>query len=218
MANVDLSPQSPATVTEALAYLRDQGSMVDDNDILRMHINAVVALMLRVMARDRMIWVDDDELSEYRSGDGSSYLYLKNAPVRKVAKVTLEPMASGPTELTGPTEPALTNDDMWFNPVSGQMALKSRVFPEGPSTVLIEYEAGYYKQDSPSSGNPADPEIMGLKLICLDAVAAKMARWKNQKHGIASESKGESSISYSETDFNDTAMHELRRYRRTMFA
>ena len=218
MANVDLSPQSPVTVTEALAYLRDQGSMVDDNDILRMHINAVVALMLRVMARDRMIWVDDDSIDEFRSGDGSSYLYLKNDPVRRLTTITLEPMSSSPTVLVGPTEPALTNDDMWFNPVSGQVALKSRVFPDGQSTVRFAYEAGYYMQDSPTDTDPADPEIMGLKLICLDAVAAKMARYKNQKHGIASESKGESSISYSETDFNETAMHELRRYRRTMFA
>lgn len=218
MANVDLSAQSPITVTDSLAYLRDQGTRINDNDMLRMHINAVTALMLRVMARDRMIWVDDDEISEYRAGDGSSYLYLKNAPVRKVAKVTLEPMSSGSVELTGPTEPALMNDDMWFNPVSGQLALKTRVFPEGPSTVLIEYESGYYKQDSPTDGDPADPELAGLKMIALDALAAKWARYKNGKHGIASESKGESSISYSETDFNETAMHELRRYRRTMFA
>ena len=218
MAKVTLSPQSPVTVTEALAYLRDQGSMVDDNDILRMHINGVVALMLRVMARDRMIWVDGDSIDEFRSGDGSSYLYLKNAPVRNLSAITLEPMSSSPTVLVGPTEPALQNDDMWFNPVSGQIALKTRVFPEGQSNVRIAYEAGYYLQDSPDDGDPADPEIMGLKLICLDAVAAKMARYKNQKHGIATESKGESSISYSETDFSENAMKDLRRYRRTMFA
>ena len=216
--DIDLSAQSPVTIEEALAYLQDQGTRVNDQGLLKLHINAVTALMLRVTARDRLIWVDDDEISEYRSGDGTSYLYLKNAPVRKLVKVTLEPMASSPTELTGPTEPALTNDDMWFNPVNGQLALKTRVFPEGQATVLIEYEAGYYKQDSPADGNPADPEYLGLKAIALDAIAAKWARWKNQKHGIASESKGESSISYSETDFNKTAMHELRRYRRTMFA
>ena len=218
MAIVDLSPQSPVTVTEALAYLRDQGSMVDDNDILRMHINGIVALMLQVMARDRMIWVDDDNIDEFRSGDGTAFLYLKNAPVRKLTTVTIEPMSSSPTVITGPTEPALTNDDMWFNPVSGQLALKTRVFPDGPSTVRIAYEAGYYLQDSPTDTDPADPEIMGLKLICLDAMAAKMARYKNQKHGIATESKGESSISYSETDFSENAMKDLRRYRRTMFA
>ena len=216
--DIDLSPQSTVTVDETLAYLQSQGTRVNDNALLKMHINAVTALMLRVTARDRLIWVDDDTITEYRSGDGSSYLFLKNAPVRKLIKVTLNPMDTSPVEIDGPTEPDITNSDMWFNPISGQVGLKSRIFPEGQSTVLIEYEAGYYKQDSPTDSDPADPEYLGLKMICLDAIAAKWQRWKNQKHGIASESKSETSITYSETDFNATAMHELRRYRRTMFA
>lgn len=216
--DIDLSQQAIVTIEETLAYLQDQGTRVNDNNLLKLHINAVAALMLRVTARDRLIWVDDDSISEYRSGDGTSYLYLKNAPVRKIVKVTLEPMTSSPAELTGPTEPALMNDDMWFDPVKGQLALKSRVFPNGPSTVLIEYEAGFYTQDSPTDSDPADPEYLGLKAIALDAIASKWQRWKNQKHGIASESKGETSISYSETDFGENAMKDLRRYRRTLFA
>ena len=216
--DIDLSAQATITVEESLAYLQGQGTRVNDNSLLKLHINAITALMLRVTARDRLVWIDDDEIEEYRAGDGTSYLYLKNAPVRKIVKVTLEPMATNSTELDGPTEPDLTNDDMWFNPVSGQLALKSRTFPKGPSTVLIEYEAGFYPQDSPTDGDPADSEYMGLKAIALDALASKWQRWKNQKHGIASESKGETSISYSETDFSENAMKDLRRYRRTLFA
>ena len=216
--DIDLSSQSIVTVEETLAYLQDQGTRVNDQGLLKMHINAVTALMLQVTARDRLLWVDDDSIDEYRAGDGTNIIYLKNAPIRKIATVTLNPMTSTTTELTGPTEPALFNDDMWFEPVRGLLGLKTSVFPDGHSTVLVEYEAGYYKQDSPTASDPADPEYLGLKMICLDAIAAKWQRWKNQKHGIASESKGETSISYSESDFNVTAMLELRRYRRTMFA
>ncbi len=218
MGLIDLNAQAPCTVEEVLRYLQDQGSTVDDQDLLVIHINSIASMMLTVMARDRMIWVDDDEITEYRDGDGTRYLYARNAPVRKITSISLLPHTDSPVTVDVPTEPALFTDEMYFEPDSGLIALKSRVFPEGRAQVKIIYEAGFYPQDSPDDGDAADAEYLNLKLIALSAIATKWHRFKEQKHGVASETRGDQSTSYTTSDFTEMEMKDLRRYRRTMFA
>ena len=217
MGSVTLSGQSLFTVDEALRFLQDQGTTTDDNDLLRHHINGVTAMVMQITGRDRLVWVDDDEITEWPKGLGTPRIWLKNAPVRKIVSVSLVPHSSTPVAVTVPTEPATFSDEMYFNPVSGEVVLTSRVWPEG-SDAKVVYEAGYYKQDSPSSGSPADRQFLSLKLIALNALAAKWARWKNQKHGVASESRGESTISYSNEDFQDHEIREMKRHRRHLYA
>lgn len=218
MGLIDLSAQAPCTVEETLRYLQDQGSNVDDQDLLTIHINSITSMMLTVMARDRMIWVDDDEITEYRDGDGRKYIYTRNAPVRKIVSVTLLPHDTNPVTVDVPTEPALFTSEMYFDPESGLIALKSRTFPTGRAETKIVYEAGFYPQDSPTDGDAADPEYLNLKLIALSAIATKWHRFKDQKHGVASETRGDQSTSYTTADFTEMEMKDLRRYRRTMYA
>lgn len=204
---VTLHSQSPVSIDQALTYLQDQGIPTDDDDLLKMHINGVVGMMLVFMARSRFIWTDGDQVTEYSRGQGDCAIYLKNAPIQKVVTVTLNPHTS-PTVITGPGT-ALSNDDMWYEKTSGLLTLKKLTFPEGPSTAEIIYEAGY---------SSTDFQFNSLQMICLDAVASKWSRWKNMKHGVSSENKGDTSIVYSPTDFTETAIAELKTHRRTMFA
>jgi len=206
---VTLHTQALITTEEAIKYLQDQGYPADGNDLLRLHINGITSMMLQVMARDHMKWVDDDEITEYRDGLGKDSIWLKNAPVRKIVSVTLNPHSDSSVEIAGPTEPATYTDDLWFDPIQGEVHLKSRVFADGSSTSKIIYEAGFLSTDS---------QYQGLKLIALGALAAKWQRYKNKKQGIDSESRSESSVTYSKSDFNDTEIHEMRRYRRSSFS
>lgn len=207
--SVTLNSQALVTVAETLRYLQDQGSPVDDNDLLKMHINAISALMLRVTARDVLIAVDGETVTEYRDGIGQQQIWLKNAPVVKLTSVSLYPNTSTPVDLVVPGTGEIASDDMYFQPVNGLVGLKSRSFPDGFMTTKIVYEAGF------ASGSS---EIAGLKMIALDALASKWKRWKDQRHGVANESRGEQSITYAADDFTKTALAELRRYRRTLFA
>jgi len=81
--------------------------------------------------------------------------------------------------------------------------------PEHFSGVLITYEAGF---------TTADHEYDALKLIILDALARKWNRWKGQRHGIESETKQETTVTYSDADFPRHVMRDLHRFRRTLFA
>lgn len=216
--SVPLSAQSVVSVEEALAYLRDQGSPSDDQDFLKMQLNAVAAMVLKLTGRDRILWVDNDEITEYRAGDGLAQMFLKNAPVRKLTSITLSPHESTSVSITVPTGTATYSEQCYFNPQNGLLVLKSATFPEGPSTVKIVYEAGFYAQDVPTSGDPGDMEVMELKMIALNALARKWARWKGSRHGVSSETNGDRTISFSADDMTKEEVRELRRYRRTAFA
>ena len=218
MANVNLSGQALVTVEETLRFLQDQGSPKDDNDLLRNHINGVSSMMIKLTGRNRLIWVDDDTITEFRDGFGDNSMYLYNAPVRKIVSVTLLPHETTGTSVTVPTEPATFSDGMYFDSRSGLIVLKGRVFPAGMKQTKIEYEAGYYKQDIPSNGDPADAELMELKMIALNAIARKWARWKNQRHGVSSESRGDTQINYNSDDITKSEIIELKRYRRSLFS
>lgn len=216
--SVLLSAQSVVSVEEALAYLRDQGSPNDDQDFLKMHLNAVAAMILKITGRDRILWVDNDEIAEYRDGDGSAQMFLKNAPVRKLTSIVLSPNESTSTAIVVPTGTVTYSDQCHFNPKNGLLVLKSATLPVGPSTVKVVYEAGFYAAGVPNSGDPGDIEVMELKMIALNALARKWARWKGNRHGVSSETKGDQSISFSADDMTKEEVRELRRYRRTMFA
>ena len=209
MAEVTLNTQALITVDEALAYLQDQGSAVDDNDLLRTHINGVSALMLMVTGMDKLKWVDGEQITEIRDGCGIATIWTLTAPLVEVVSVTLYPNQDSSVSITVPVAPALYSDDMYFESRTGLIVLKNRTFPDGPGLTKIVYEAGYLSTDH---------EFQGLKMIALDALAAKWKRWKDQKHGIASENRGETSISYTTEDFDKNAMKDLRRYRRNLFA
>lgn len=218
MGTVLLSPQSLISVEEALAFLQDQGSATDDQDLLRTHLNAVAGMMVKLTGRDRLIWKTGDNITEYRDGYGSDRLFLKNAPIRSIVSISLEPQQTTPTSIVVPTAPATFSDGCYFDPTVGVLVLKSRTFPSGPGSVRVVYTAGYYVQDQPAAGDHADLEAAELKMIALNVLARKWARWKNGRHGIASESRGDQSISFSPDDMTKDEIRELRRYRRGLFA
>lgn len=206
MGDITLHAQAPVTVKQVKKYLQDQGYPADDWDLLKMHINGVTGLMLQFMGRKQMVHTADVQLTEYYRGYGESCIYLKNAPIQDLVSVTLLPHTS-PIVITGPGT-ALSNDDMWFDAERGLINLKSRIFPDSAQAAKVIYESGF------SAG---DHRLENLMLIAMDAVAAKWKRWKDQKHGIASETKDNSSVTYSETDFSKTTIEELKAHRRTMF-
>jgi len=215
---VTIHAQAIISLDEARRYLQDQGFPTDGFDLLTIHINAITSMMLNVCGRSRLKWIDADEIIEYRDADGTTEIHTKDAPIRKLVSVSLEPLSSTPgTVYTGPTEPAVTNDDLFFDAEEGLIVLKSNVFPEGSKTVKLVYEAGYYDGTGSSPNDVADHEFNGLKMIALDALATKWNRFKSQKHGIESESKQETSVTYSTADFSTHVLKDLRRFRRTLF-
>ena len=218
MGTVMLSAQSLVTVEEALAFLQDQGSPSDDQDLLKTHLNAIASMMIKLTGRDRLVWVAGDDITEYRDGGGRSKLYLRNAPIRSLTSVTLNPQQASPTTVVVPTGSDTYSDGCYFDSRTGALVLKSLTFPDGPSSAKIVYRAGYYKQDVPNPGDLADVEAMELKLIAMNALARKWARWKNGRHGISSESKGDVSVHFTADDITKSEVQELRRYRRTMFS
>jgi hypothetical protein len=218
MGNVILSPQSLVTVDEALAFLQDQGSPTDDQDMLRHQLNAVTGMILKLTSRDRLVWIAGDEITEYREGYGTNRMFLRNAPIRELVSVTLEPHQTTGISIAVPTPPATFSDACYFEPASAMLVLKNQVFPEGPSTVKVVYEAGYYVQDTPTVGDVADAEVLELKLIALNALARRWSRWKNNRHGVSHESRGEQSVSYFADDLTKDEVRDLRRYRRSLFA
>jgi hypothetical protein len=218
MGSVLLSSQSLISVEEALAFLQDQGSPTDDQDLLRTHLNAVAGMMVKLTGRDRLIWKTGDSITEYRDGYGSDRLFLKNAPIRSIVSVDLSPNQTTPQSIAVPTPPATFSDECYFDATMGVLVLKSRVFPSGPASVKVVYTAGFYVQDQPTAGSPADLEAAELKMIALNVLARKWSRWKNGRHGIASESRGDLSISFSPDDMTKDEIRELKRYRRGLFA
>lgn len=206
---VSLHAQALVTVEEALVYIQDQGSPRDDNDLLRMHINAVTAFMLTVTNRARLLHVTDDTITEFRNGDGTPEIYLRDAPVAKITSVTLNPNFSTSTTVEVPTGSDTYSDQMYFEPRTGLLVLKNRAFPDGKASVKVVYEAGFEADDA---------EILGLKMIALDALASKWARWKGQRHGVDTETRQNQSVRFSASDFSKNALEDLRRYRRTLFA
>lgn len=218
MSAVTLSAQALITVADALTFLQDQGGGGGANDLLRDHINGVSAMILKATGRDRLIWISGDNITEFRDGFGDDDMFLHNAPLRKLVSVDLRPHYDTAVSLTVPVPPATYSDDMFFDERSGMVELKTRVFPEGRKQVKFVYEAGYYKQDTPTSGDPADPEYLELKMLALNVMARGWSRWKNQTHGVASESRGDVSISYTADDLTKSERSALHRYRRSLYA
>lgn len=216
---VTLDAQSPISVDEARRYLLDQGFPTDDFDMLRIHINAITSLILNVTGLPRIRWIDGDTVTEYRDGLGDSELWLKGAPVRAITGVTLHPNRSSATEtLTVPTGSDLASDDLFFDPDEGLLVLKRKAFPEGRKAAKIEYECGYYDGTGVAPNDTADSAFNGFKAIALDALATKWHRFKNQRHGVDSETKQETTVTYTTEDFTAHAMRDLRRFRRALFA
>ena len=210
----------PVTVEEALAYLQDQGNPVDDQDLLKMHINAVAGMVVRITNRPRLFWVDDDAISELKTiPENTNIFFTSAAPIRKITSVVIYPHDSTGTTYTGPSEPTTYTDDFYFDPAKGYVIYKPGNWPSGPSSVQINYEAGFFKPGTDNEGNATlgDPEYHTLKMVALDALGAKWARYRNKKHGVSSETRGEQSIVYSVDDFSKTAMKELRTFRRSLF-
>lgn len=218
MGAVDLSSQSFLTLEEALAYLGDQGSPQDDQDTLRAHLNAVAAYMVKLTGRDRLICADSDQIDEVRDGDGTEILYLRNAPVRSLVSLTINPNWSTASAIVVPVPPATFSDQCYFDAKSGAVILKGSTFPAGPATVAVSYTAGYYLQDTPTAGDPADVEALELKMIAANILARRWARYRGQKHGVASETRGDQTINFSPDDVTPAEVKELRRYRRSLFA
>lgn len=219
---VTLHNQCPVTVEEALSYLQDQGNPTDQNDLLKLHMNAVAALMLQITGRPRLVWVDGDEIQEWKDITEGTAMFVTNAaPIRKVVSVETYPheVNSGDT-YAGPTEPATYTDDFYFDPRRGYVIRKGGNWPAGLSMVKITYEAGYFPPNSTHAESPpaqGDAEYLALKQIALDALATKWARYKNQKHGVSAETRQEQSITYTTSDFSKHALADLRRYRRSLF-
>ena len=215
-----LHAQAPVTLDEARRYLLDQGFASDGLDMLALHINSITSIMLNVMGRTRIKWIDGDEIVDYRDGDGTPEIWTRDSPIRKVVSVQMYPLASSPgTSYTGPTEPALANSDLFFDSLEGIIVMKRSVFPEGRRTVKLTYEAGFYSnEDADVADDTVDHQFNGLKAIALDALATKWQRFKNQRHGVESETKQETTVTYTDADFNRHAIRDLKRFRRSLFA
>jgi hypothetical protein len=209
MGAVTLSDQSFLTVEQALLYLQDQGTPHDDQDTLRLHMNAVAGHMVKLTGRNRLIYVENDNITEYRDGMGTTRLQLRNAPVKALVSITLNPHESTSVAVTVPTGGATFSDDCFFDAVAGLVVLKSRLFPEGASTVKIVYTAGF---------ETGSPEFDELKMIAANILARRWARWKGQRHGVSSESRGDNTISFVPDDITKTEIRDLRRYRRILFS
>jgi hypothetical protein len=209
MGAVTLSGQSFLTVDEALAYLQDQGSPLDDQDGLKIHLNAVAGHMVKLTGRDRLVYVANDPITEYRDGMGSAHLYLRNAPIVSITSITINPHETTSEAITVPTSPSTFSAQCFFDPVAGLLVLKDRVFPEGPSTVKVVYAAGFVAGTA---------EFDELKLIAGNILARRWARWKGNRHGVASESRGDQTINFVADDVRKDEAADLRRYRRTLFA
>lgn len=206
---VTLKSQALVTVEEALAFLQDQGSPSDGDDLLKLHINGISSLMLQITGRRKLLWVDGETVTEYIDGNGSARAYTAEAPIVEITALQLLPNQSTPVALTVPAAGSTFSDDLYFKPSTGLVGLTGRTFPEGDATALITYEAGY---------QPTDPEIDGLKMIALEALAMKWSRWKDQRHGVTSKTRGDQTVAYAKDDLSAGAIKELRRYRRALFA
>lgn len=218
MGAVLLSHQSFLTVDEALAYLGDQGSPQDDQDSLRAHMNAVAAYMVKLTGRDRLICAAGDQITETRDGNGTDTIYLRNAPIRSLVSLTLNPNWSTSSSIVVPVSPATYSDECYFDAVGGAVFLKGSTFPNGPATVRIVYTAGFYLQDTPTAGAAADMESHELKLIAANILARRWARYRNQRHGVTSETRGDQTVNYAADDAMPAEIKELRRYRRSLLA
>lgn len=205
---VTLHGQAVIDLDEARSYIQDNGAAVGNSDLLKQHINAVTALMQVVTGRKYLKHVADSAITELRDGRGRPDIWTREAPIQKLTSVTLMPYRAEAETITGPGTDAY-NEYMWYNSGEGLITMKTLSFPEGNSTVQIVYEAGF---------TSTDVEMSGMKMIALEAVATKWARYKSQRHGVSSENRGEFTVTYSENDFSNNAMKELRRYRRTLFA
>lgn len=218
MGAVLLSNQSFLTVEEALSYLGDQGSPQDDQDSLRVHLNAVAAYMVKLTGRDRLICAAGDQITETRDGDGTETLFLRNAPVRSLVSLTLNPNWSTSSTVVVPSPPATFSDECYFDAAAGAVILKGATFPAGQASVRVVYTAGFYLQDQPTAGAAADMEANELKLIAANILARRWARFRNQRHGVTSETRGDQTVNYQADDATPAEVKELRRYRRSLFA
>lgn len=209
MGSVVLTNQSFLTVEQALSYLQDQGSPHDDQDTLKAHMNAVAGYMVKLTGRNRLIYAAGDNITEFRDGLGTTRLQLRNAPVKALVSVTLNPHESTSTSIAVPAGVATYSDDCFFDATAGLVVLKGQAFPAGASTVKIVYTAGF---------EAGSAEFDELKMIAANILARRWGRWKGQRIGISSESRGDNTTNFTPDDVTKDEVRELRRYRRTLFS
>ena len=124
MMTVLLSADALVSMDVAKRYLRDQGYPTDDGDMLRLHINAVSGFIARFTARARLKY-SATPVVEMRDGDGSTWIYTREAPIKSLVAVTLYPMNSGSsTIVTGPGT-SLFNDAMYYDAARGRIVLQT---------------------------------------------------------------------------------------------
>ena len=218
MATPKLIAQALTTIENAKKYLQDQGSPTDNHVWLAMHINAASAWIQSFTGRKRLVWIDET-YTEYYDGDNSSEIYVNELPLIEVVQIITLPFSGtgGAVTYTGPTAPAIDNDDMYFISEDGLIVAKTFGFPQGVRSVRIDYQAGYYAEGDESAGSAPSPERTMLEMIVLEAISLRWRRWKNQSAGVKTRTDEGATITYKDSDFDKATLDWLKLLQRQMW-
>lgn len=139
-------------------------------------------------------------------GHGVSMVYLRESPIRELVEIRIDPRARFGNETVIPLVRFTFNSDPFDD--DNRLYLSEGVFPDGPGTVRVLGEFGWWAADDPDHVSDL-PEDLREKLI--ERVCAKY------KQGADEEMKSQSSGDWSVTKFDELdtrILASLRHYRR----
>lgn len=129
------------------------------------------------------------QYTEVYDGDGTPTLFLDNYPVISVSGLSIDSVAYDSSDYVVYSEGRIRLVD-------------GSVFTRGDQNVQVTYEAGY-------ESVPEDVEM-----CCVELVAAKFKQIDSDRIGISSQSFGDQSVSFLESELTDKIKNVLNRYRK----
>lgn len=187
-----------ATVAEAKVVLKIPSGTTSEDTVLEDLINRASAHANKHTGRQLLL----ARFTEFYDGDGSDELMLNNYPVGTLTSVHDDPLrdfAAGSL--------LVVDDDYILDAAAGIISAMSGhpAFLKGKATVKVVYTAGYALASVPHD----------LKEAVLMMVQHHYKRmYQDQRIGLASESIGDQTFTYSEEAIPKKAKATLDRYRR----
>lgn len=193
------------TLKEARDFLGEQQIDPDIAGNLQRVLNSVVGWVYEYLGRYYIAYDANVDIVEYVRGRGDHELWLRETPVRSVSEVITYPMYDtlGYT-ITGPGA-AYFNDDMYYNPDTGQAFLKTYEVPDMHMAAKVTYKAGY---------DATAPELFTIKGATLELLQFHWQRHVNNDPMISSKTQGDDSITFRTDDIDPAVLRQLRPYRR----
>lgn len=186
-----------ATVAEAKVVLKVPSGSTEDA-VLEDLINRASAWANRHTGRQLL----EADYEEFYDGDGSDELMLNNYPVLEIASVHDDPIRE-----FGASSLLVEDTDFLVDAAAGILTgLPGHpVFFRGKRTIKVAYSAGYADDAIPH-------DLKDAVLMIVQHHYKRM--YQDQRIGLASETIGDQTFTYSEKDIPAKAQTTLDRYRR----